>query len=145
MNEITEEKSWWSRNWKWAVPTGGCLFIIIAFVVFAGTMMVGLSSLFENSAAHTESLERAAANKEVVAVLGEPIETNGMPQGNVNNINGLKTAFLNIPIKGPNGEAIVKVEGEGKGDNWTYQVMTVTINESNLVIDLLDNEEKLLD
>ena len=145
MEEIKKEKSWWSRNWKWVVPTGGCLFFIIAIILFAGTLFVGVTSLFTNSAAYNESLKRVVENQEIIAILGEPIETNGMSGGNINNSNGLKTAALTIPIKGPKGEATIRVEGEGVGDTWTYQVMNVYIEGSDTVIDLLTEEKKLID
>ncbi|MFT4699310.1 MAG: hypothetical protein ACI9SJ_002476 [Flavobacteriaceae bacterium] len=30
-----QRKNWFGRNWKWAVPTFGCLTIIILSIVFA--------------------------------------------------------------------------------------------------------------
>ena len=40
MNElVTEERSWWSRNWKWVVPVGGCFtFIIIGVLALGGAI-----------------------------------------------------------------------------------------------------------
>jgi hypothetical protein len=28
MEENITQQNWFNRNWKWAVPTGGCLLII---------------------------------------------------------------------------------------------------------------------
>ena len=34
--EEFQEQTWWQRNWKWAVPSGGCLLIVICIVSFVG-------------------------------------------------------------------------------------------------------------
>lgn len=145
MEENTVPKSWWSRNWKWAVPVGGCLTMIILLIAFAGTLFVGITSIMKDSAAFNDALKKVKDNPELIEILGEPIEENGMTSGGINYDNGLKTAKLTIPIKGPKGEATIHVEGEGVGDTWTYQVMKVFVTDSNTVIDLLEEKKKLID
>ncbi len=82
-------------------------------------------------------------NKRVIELLGEPIETNGMTGGSFNSSNGYKTVQLTIPIKGPKGEATIRVEGEGVGDKYTYQIMDVYSDEAEEIIKLLEAPENM--
>jgi len=138
MEEIEERKGWFGRNWKWAVPTGGCLLIIILMVVFFGSIFFGITSMMTDSQAYQDSMEAATNNEALIELLGEPIETNGMNSGSLNISNGVKSAELTIPIKGPSGEATIYVVGEGINDSWTYQTMEVHIKDSREIIDLLE-------
>lgn len=144
MEEQIKRKGWFSRNWKWAVPTGGCLLIIVLFVSFAGTLIWGITSMMSDSQAYIDAMGKAQTNTTVIERIGEPIETNGMINGNINYSNGYGHAALTIPIKGPKGEATISVEGGGVEENWTYETMDVYISESGEIINLL-NENKLLD
>lgn len=138
MEEIEERKGWFGRNWKWAVPTGGCLLIIILLVVFFGSLFFGITSMMSDSQAHQDSMEAAQNNEALIELIGEPIETNGMNGGSLTINNGLKSADLRIPIKGPKGEATIFVVGEGVNDHWTYQTMEAHIEGSREIIDLLE-------
>ncbi len=140
MEENIERKGWFGRNWKWAVPTGGCLLIIVLIVAFVGTIAVGVTSMMSDSQAYIDAMEMVKNNPEVMERIGEPIETNGMSGGSINYSNGFGEAELTIPIKGPKGEATIRVEGQGKDTNWTYDTMDVYIDETNEIINLLESE-----
>ncbi|WP_432411993.1 cytochrome c oxidase assembly factor Coa1 family protein [Rasiella sp. SM2506] len=137
MEETVHKQSWWKRNWKWALPTGGCLTIIVLIVAFAGTLFFGITSLMEDSDAYKQVLFNASKNQELIASIGEPITQEGIIGGSINNSNGFKTSELTIPLKGPNGAATVRVEGSGVGDTWTYTVMDAYIEGSDIIVDLL--------
>lgn len=140
MEETIHKQSWWKRNWKWALPTGGCLTIIVLIVAFAGTLFFGITSLMEDSDAYKKVLSNASINQELIAIIGEPITQEGIIGGSINNSNGFKTSELTIPLKGPKGVATVRVEGSGVGDNWSYTRMDAYIEGSDVIIDLLDTE-----
>lgn len=139
MEEHIQHKSWFNRNWKWVVPTGGCLLIIILIVAFAGSLILGVTSLISDSQAYQDAMTSARNNPEVVRVLGEPIETDGMTGGSINYSNGYGTAELTIPIKGPNGKAKIRVEGSGVDENWSYERMEVYVQDPERIINLLDS------
>ena len=137
MEEHHKQKSWFGRNWIWVIPTGGCLFVIIAILLFAGGLVWGVSSMITDSDAYQVSLEQARNNQQVIELLGEPIEQDGMTSGNINYNNGVKSSELGIPIKGPEGNAIIYVEGTARKDVWEYRVMEVYIEATDTTIDLL--------
>lgn len=147
MEENIPKQSWWKRNWKWALPTGGCLLVIIVFAVMVGGAIWGVSNLLTESTPSTVALEKAMQNEEVTSLLGTPIETVGIPAGNVHYENGTQSASLSIPIKGPKGEGTIRVDGEGENDTWVYSTMKVLIEQedSEIEINLLEENNLIKD
>jgi len=137
-NELIEQKSWWKRNWKWVVPTGGCLTLIILCIAFIATVIFGATKMMSGSEPYQDSLAKAQKNEQVIELLGEPIETVGIMQGNISFSGNDGDADIRIPIKGPNGEGMIYVVGEKRNDVWTYSEMEVRIDQNNEVIDLLN-------
>ncbi|MGK0427015.1 MAG: hypothetical protein ACJAUR_001118 [Ulvibacter sp.] len=137
MEENITQQNWFNRNWKWAVPTGGCLLIIILFLVFAGSMILGLSSLFTGSKPYKGALLTAQSSEMVIESLGEPIEEDGIAKGNVNYKNEEGHLNLEIPLKGPKGKAILFVVADKFNDNWEYKVMELEVSETGELIPLL--------
>lgn len=143
MDELIHRKSWFKRNWKWAVPVGGCFLIIIALVMFAGSLILGISSMVSESQAYEDAMASAQQNERLIELIGEPIETSGISSGNIQYSNGAGNADLSIPIKGPIGEATIRVIGSGKNDNWRYEIMEVTVSGNDETIDLLEDFNRL--
>jgi hypothetical protein len=141
MEENIQHKSWFGRNWKWVVPTGGCLVLIVLVVVFIGSIYVGVTGLMSDSPAYVEAMEKASTNKELIEKIGEPIEQNGIMGGSVKYSNGRNSAEITIPIKGDKGEASIQVEGSGTDNNWTYEKMEVYISDTNETINLLTTQK----
>jgi len=141
MEENIEQKNWFGRNWKWAVPSIGCLTIIIAFVLLFGAMVSKVTGMFQDSVPYSVAMESMQQNTQVIEQIGEPIEPNGMFQGNINYENNNGTADLKIPVKGPKGEATLLVIAEKNDDVWTYQTMKVSFEDTDETIDLLETVE----
>jgi hypothetical protein len=145
MEESTKHKNWFQRNWKWALPTGGCLLVIILFVVFAGTMILGLTSMFKDSEPYKFALSNAQSNALVINALGEPIEAKGVTKGTIDYSDNESHTNLEIPIRGPKGKAILRVVAFKYNDEWEYNFMEVIIDETSETIPLLILDESLDD
>ncbi len=143
MEENIAHQNWFNRNWKWAVPTGGCLLVIILFIVFAGSMIFGVSTLFKGAEPYKTALSFASSNELVIDAIGEPIEENGISKGSVNYTNGEGHCNLEIPIEGPKGKAIIFVVADKFGENWEYKVLEVNVSETGEIIQLQTPENKL--
>jgi len=142
MEEHQKQKSWFSRNWPWVVPVGGCLTIIILFFVFLGSVIFGVSKVISNSTPYEDAISRAQEDEYIIQLLGEPIEKNGIVQGEISIENGTGLANISIPIKGPKGEAKVYVVGTKEHDEWTYSELYVVPEETNEQVDLLWEENQ---
>ena len=137
-NELVQQPSWWKRNWKWVVPVGGCLTLIILFFVLVGGLVFGITSAMEDSQPYEYALEKINEDEKMIELLGAPIEKDGMIQGNYQWKNGKKGADMRIPIAGPKGEAILYVKARGEGDEWVYDEIRVEINNGEN-LDLLED------
>lgn len=139
MDTDNNRRNWFQRNWKWAIPSFGCLTIIVVFVLLFSAMVSKVTDMFKDSVPYSVSMETLQKNELVIEKLGEPIEPNGMFQGNINYENDEGTADLKIPVKGPKGEASLLVIAEKKGEHWTYQTMNVSFKDSDETINLIED------
>ncbi|WP_025664503.1 cytochrome c oxidase assembly factor Coa1 family protein [Aquimarina megaterium] len=145
MEDHIQQKSWFARNWGWAVPVGGCLTLIVLFFIFLGSLIFGVSELITESAPYQDALFKVNEDEYVVSILGEPIETNGIMNGSLSYKNNTGSADISIPIKGPKGEAQLYVVGTKQNDQWTYKEMYVIIDETDEQIDLLGYQQNEYD
>src|SRR5882762_1525269 len=101
---------WWSRNWKWFVPTG-CFTFIVLVVIFVVCMVLFVFSVLKSSDVYKTALDRAKNDQRVVAALGTPIRDGMVPSGNTKVSGSSGEADLAIPISGPKGKATINVIG----------------------------------
>ena len=139
-NELVPQPSWWKSNWKWVLPVGGCLSIIVIGIIVMGTIFYSVSSAIEDSQPYEYALEKINTDQDLINALGSPIVKDGFISSSWSYDNGEKSANMAIPISGPKGEGTLYVEATGEGDEWVYNVIRVEIGDDNL-IDL--NEEEL--
>lgn len=130
---------WWSRNWKWFVPTGCCLTSIIVLVVLTTLFSVGLMSVLtgamRSSEPHKSAVARAKADHRVTAALGTPI-SEGSSSGKTTVVNGSGEADLTIPISGPKGKGTIYVVATKSAGDWTYSKLLVKVDATGETIDL---------
>ena len=133
---------WWSRNWKWFVPTGCCLGtllgLILAVAVFGFSIFAifsGVSAALKSSEPYKVAVARAKADAKVATALGKPLDE-GFPMGSINTQNDIGDVDLKIPISGPKGKGTIYVVGTKSAGTWTYSKMAVTIDGTGDTIDL---------
>ena len=132
-------QSWWSRNWKWFVPVGGCggcLLLILIIAIFFSSIFLAVFSGMKQTDAYKTALQRAKSDPAVVAALGTPIEDGFMISGSTN-VNGASgDADLAIPISGPKGKGTLYVVAKKSAGQWTYERLEVEIAATKERIDL---------
>jgi len=133
--EQVREKSWFSRNWGWVLG-GGCLSLIVVVVLLFAGIFYKIADTVKQSDAYSHAYEKAIDNEKVVSLLGEPIETNGVGTSSFKYDNGLNTAELMIPIKGPKEEGVIIVDAVKKDNVWNYNKLYVVINGEKEKINL---------
>jgi len=131
---VAARKSWFSRNWKWLVPT-----VLILFFVLPLMLIGSIFAAMKNSDAAKECLLRAQNNALVVERLGTPIEEGWLVSGSINSSTTTGDADLAIPISGPKGKGKVYVTAHKAAGAWDYQAMEVAIEGSDQRINLLSN------
>ena len=129
-------QGWWSQNWKWFVPTLGCVGCVLPLVLFGGCIAAiigGAATMGKNSPVYTQGLARARANPAVIAQLGEPIEDKGISNVNINTTNGVTTADLTIKIAGPKGAGTLHAVGTARGSTVNFSTLTVSVPGSGSI------------
>ncbi len=131
--------NWWSRNWKWFVPT----LVVTGMALIAAFILAIMSFLFgmmKSSEPYQTGLSRARADAAVVAALGEPITPGYFVQGNIDGSAASGEANLAIPLKGSRGAATLYVEANKRAGEWQYETLVVALDGGQR-IDLRDEDD----
>lgn len=135
MSHPTPQRSWFGRNWIWAVPLG-CLTMIALLVAFIAGIVVLVFGFVKRSDVYAEALERARSSPAVVEALGEPIEPGWYVTGSINVTGASGNADIAIPISGPRGEGTLYASARKRAGVWSYDVLEVALEEGGERIDL---------
>lgn len=118
--------SWWDRNWKWFVPTG-CLVILVVMFGFAFAVVTFISKAMKSSGAYAEGVAMARADCELQEALGTPI-TDGMFSSGTINVSGpVGRADLSVPLAGPKNKGRLYIGADKKADRWTFDYLEASI------------------
>lgn len=132
--------NWWTRNWKWFVPTG-CLTMLILLVAFVCSIALLVFGAMKSSDVYRDALARAKAAPAVGEALGSPIK-DGMFLSGSTNVNGASgEANLAIPISGPKGEGTLYVAATKSAGAWNYSSLVLEVKQTKKRIDLLHTRE----
>jgi TonB family protein len=123
------------RNWKWMLPVG-CLGLIVVGVIVMGGIFFAAMSAIKSSDVYKGALERARANPEAVAMLGEPIKDGWFVKGNVRFAGGSGTANFEVPVSGPKSSGTLYVRASYEGV-WMYERLDLAA-EGGQTISLLE-------
>ena len=124
--------TWWSRNWKWFVPTG-CLTLIVFGVVLVLCIFGFVFSVLKTSESYEKALARAKNDPRVRAALGTPLHDGMFPSGQTEVIGSSGTTNLAIPISGPKGKGTLYVIGSKSAGEWNYSKLAVKIDGGEMI------------
>jgi hypothetical protein len=127
---------WWSRNWKWFVPTGCCLTPLVLGGAFAAFIVLVVFGAMKQSDAYKMAVARAKADPRIVAALGTPISEGWFLSGKTNVNGGSGDADLTIPISGPKGKGTIYAVATKSAGEWTYAKLVVKVDATGETIDL---------
>lgn len=134
------QPGWWTRNWKWFVPTG-CLFIVALTIASVAALTSFVFGMMKSSDAYAHAMTTARANPDVVEALGSPITEGFFISGEVN-VNGASgKADLAIPVTGPKASGTIFVDARKSAGEWRYTTLVVEVEPGKERIDLLDGPE----
>lgn len=136
------QRSWFSRNWLWFIPTSGCLGIILFLIFGIGFAFFGVSNMINNSTPIKNAIEKANNNTRVTSILGAPIKRNGMPNGNISLFNSDGEISFAIPIKGSKSNGILVVNGIKTNGKWVFEDLYVKITKTQEKINLIEEALK---
>lgn len=127
---------WWSRNWKWFLPTGCCLTPLVLGGAFFAFVVVVVFGAMKQSDVYKTAVGRAKADARVTSALGTPISEGWFLSGKTNVNGGSGDADLSIPISGPKGKGTIYAVATKSAGQWTYSKLAVKIDSTGETIDL---------
>jgi hypothetical protein len=136
---VAARRGWWSRNWKWFVPTG-CLTLFVLFCAFIAMIVFGVFAIIKSSDTYKDALARAKADPRVISALGQPIKPGMFVSGNTNSSGGSEHADLAIPISGPKGSGKIYAVAVRSGGKTTYTTLAVEVEKTGKRIELTGGE-----
>jgi hypothetical protein len=137
-------ETWFSRNWKWFLPTV-ILVPVLLIVLFVGGSVFLVFGMMKSSEPYRHAVEAASHDPRVLQKLGAPIVPDWYVGGRFNSSESSGYANLLIPLKGQLRHATVLVwarESEGK---WSYQRLRVQVDGEPATIDLLSAKPSHVD
>lgn len=135
-NELVKPKSWFSRNWKWAVPLGCLSTIGLFFVLLFGGIFFGLTKMMGSNDGTTQAISIINQDPNIKSKLGDNIETDGMFSGNISTSNDTGEMNISVPVKGSKGTGKAIIVAEKEFDKWSYEKIAVQIDETGEVIQI---------
>ena len=141
MNANTQG-NWFSRNWKWAAPTG-CLVMVLLVLAMVAAIFAFVFSMMKTNEAYQHAMDTARADTEVVAALGQPIDEGWFVSGSFEETGPSGQASFAIPVSGPKGGGTIYVEAKKSAGQWRYEVMAVELDGNGDRIDRLDAPPEL--
>jgi len=119
--------AWQNKRWdsvehfqrvqrKWAIAT--LIVIAVSVVLAAGGVSAAFYAL-KRSDVYQSASQRVAADPQVIALLGSPIET-GIPQGSVEATPADGKAQLRFSVEGPRGEGMAYIDATKQMGRWTF-------------------------
>jgi hypothetical protein len=121
-----QQRGWWASNWKWCLPVGCAALVLLFAGAIAGLFALVAGSL-RSSWAHAEGLRLARHHPDVVAALGEPIDTGWLVSGSIRVTGPSGEADLAIPVQGPKGKATLYVIAHRRAGQWSLELAEVAL------------------
>ncbi len=117
-------RGWWSRNWKWFIPT-----ILLCLILMCGGCLVGFAALFITGLRHMEpyviTMDKIQEDKEAQEAFGQPIKDDSWfpvitPDGN--------NFDIRWDLSGPKGKGKAHVKARMTGGNqWEINKIDVIL------------------
>ena len=136
------QPSWWSRNWKWAVPVG-CLVLLVPPLLltgFVGGILAIVFGSMKSSDVYQQAFNLARSHPAVVEALGEPVEDGLFMGGQISVTGPSGSADISIPLHGPQGKGTIYAVATKSAGQWEYHTLEVAVEGRGDRIDLLEAE-----
>ncbi len=137
LSPLAPQKSWFSRNWKWFIPTVIGVPVLLVVVLIGG--IVGLLfGMMKSSEPYQYAVSVASHDSRVTTRLGTPVSPRWYVTGNIKLNNDSGNADLAIPLEGPQGRGTVYVTARKSAGSWSYERVEVEMEGAPDRVNLLN-------
>jgi predicted negative regulator of RcsB-dependent stress response len=139
-NELSTEKSWWKRNWKWLLP----LFaIILFFILIINSNLNSLGDLaqsYSDPSLYQNAINQANKNDEVTARFGkiDPVDKVAVLEGSSTYSNNNSTVNITFRVSGKTQNGKMDLTAVKNGKNWEYKKIIIRLKKNTEVIKVIE-------
>jgi hypothetical protein len=130
-NELNQQKSWWKTHWKWIVPLGGLLLIVVVAFFSSGMSKVGvdLAQAYADTDLYDGALEKVNSHPKATDLLGElePMDKLAILEGEVQYSNNNLRVNSTVKITGSKGSARMDITADKINEVWIYSKIKLRI------------------
>ncbi len=105
---MTQQKSWIRRNWKW----------LLAVCVAGAGIFIPIAYFMHNNGAREMAIDRANASPALAARLGHPLKYGWFSSGEIEVNDAAGHAELTFSVSGPKGKGYLYVEAHRRAGFW---------------------------
>jgi hypothetical protein len=116
-----------------AAVSGGLLLVAL----FVSTILAVVFGALRYSDPYRFATQTAMHDPRVIAKLGSPVSTGWLMNGSVKEQNDSGEADLSIPVHGSIHKGAIHVVATKSGGEWTYQQLTLTVEDAPDQLDVL--------
>jgi Cytochrome oxidase complex assembly protein 1 len=129
------QRSWFSRNWKWFMPTVILGPILALVLLIGGLFALGLSAI-KSSEPYQHAVTAATHDARVTGPMGAPVTPGWYFLGSINVSGSAGDADLTVPLNGTVRHGTVHVVARKSEGIWSYQTLEVQIDGASARINL---------
>ena len=129
---MAEDASWWSRNWKRAVPLG-CLTVLL---LLAG-LVAAIMGFIRSAGPLEEAMALARSNCAVEAALGLPVDAGWLVSGSVNVSGPIGDAAMSYPVEGSRASGRLHAVAYKETGRWEFRALQLEVEPNAERIDVL--------
>ena len=129
-------KSWFSRNWKWFVPTL-ILGLVLLLALFVGGLLTFVFGLLKSSEPYQHAVAVASSNPDVLREIGAPVSPGWYLSGNINVSGSSGDADMAVPLNGSLHRGTVYVVAKKTDGVWRYTKLRMLVEGQESPIELL--------
>jgi hypothetical protein len=119
------------------------LLSLLAVAVFLVSLLAFIEYRIKSSQVYQVSVSEARASSEVIGSLGQPVNVGWFTSGEITQAsNGTGRAKLTIPLSGPKGRGMIKVEAGRLAGRWRFSTIQFISAGQGLTVDLLGGNRR---
>jgi hypothetical protein len=134
--QVVPQPTWYSRNWKWFLPTV-ILGPLLLLALVVGGLMTFVFGLMKSSEPYQYAVAVAQKDPQVLRELGGPVEPGWFTTGNINVSGSSGEADIAIPLNGKLRRGELFVVAKKLAGVWSYQRLEVLVDRHERPIPLL--------
>ncbi len=132
------QKNWLQIYGRWFVPILIVALIMIFISSPMGNAAKDFGSLYLNPSIYQDALAKVRQHKEASELLGKPIETLFLMEGEVQYYDNRNVVKMTIPIKGSKAKGRMDIEANKINNNWVYERIRVRVKNPKNFVDIID-------